>query len=164
MSEQTNAELIEVAREFTDPDVGYAYKSDWDHGQANPLIARLASALEAAEQRADRMDAAAERHNSIASDIAEEAWELEDQRDAALAVIEKVRLETEELRTQGYPVGVLLRILATAPADALREVKANAIREYVEAARENPHTLYWPPSGVLDDAEQWAEEIEKGTI
>ena len=44
------------------------------------------------------------------------------------------------------------------------KVRAQAIREYVEAARENPHTQYWPASGVLDDAEQWADEIEKGTI
>lgn len=44
------------------------------------------------------------------------------------------------------------------------KVRAEAIREYVAAARENPHTYYWPPSGVLDDAEQWADEIEKGTI
>ena len=44
------------------------------------------------------------------------------------------------------------------------KVRAEAIREYVAAARENPHTLYWPASGVLDDAEQWADEIEKGTI
>lgn len=46
----------------------------------------------------------------------------------------------------------------------IRRVKADAIREYVEAARENPHTYYWPPSGVLDDAEQWADEIEKGVV
>ncbi len=46
----------------------------------------------------------------------------------------------------------------------LRQVKAAAIREYVAAARENPHTYHWPPVGVLDDAEQWADEIEKGAI
>lgn len=28
----------------------------------------------------------------------------------------------------------------------LASVKASAIREYVEAARENPHTQYWPAS------------------
>lgn len=44
------------------------------------------------------------------------------------------------------------------------KVRVGAIREYVAAARENPHTLYWPASGVLDDAEQWADEIEKGMI
>lgn len=39
--------------------------------------------------------------------------------DGLLATIEQVRAEVEELRRQGYPVGVLLRILAKAPSAAL---------------------------------------------
>lgn len=89
------------------------------------------------------------------------------------AVIEKVRAWAEEPEHDEWDaveriLPAIREALASAPADALREhdakVRAEAIREYVTAARENPHTQYWPASGVLDDAEQWAEEIEKGTI
>lgn len=65
----------------------------------------------------------------------------------------------------GYGAGgYLAEQLAPLIAEHDAKVRAEAIREYVAAARENPHTLYWPASGVLDDAEQWADEIEKGTI
>ena len=43
---QDNAELIAEAREHIDAEIGYGYKSDWDAAQTNPLIARLADALE----------------------------------------------------------------------------------------------------------------------
>lgn len=42
------AALIEEAEEFTNETVGYAFKSDWDHDQAVPLIRRLSAALAAA--------------------------------------------------------------------------------------------------------------------
>ena len=43
---QDNAELIAEAREHIDAEIGHGYKSDWDAAQTNPLIARLADALE----------------------------------------------------------------------------------------------------------------------
>ncbi|KAB1645407.1 hypothetical protein F8O06_05055 [Pseudoclavibacter sp. CFCC 14310] len=52
--------------------------------------------------------------------------------DGLTAVIEQVRAEVEELRRQGYPVGALVRILATAPSAALAHLKAEVLRWYAE--------------------------------
>jgi len=40
-------------------------------------------------------------------------------------------------------------------------IAAQGIREYVTAARENRSAYQWEPSEVFDDAEQWADQIEK---
>lgn len=161
MTEQSNADLIGEATRAAQ--AVYLATDERLADDLSRIIHTLAERLEAADQRAAQAEA--ELKDAYRTDIPS----LKEQRDELAAVVEKV-LSHDPLHgaDSGLHCGgmapCIRDILATAPADALRELKAEAIREYVTAARENPHTYYWPPSGVLDDAEQWADEIEKGTI
>ncbi|MGI6878809.1 hypothetical protein [Microbacterium sp. gxy059] len=82
------------------------------HAARNPegsrdLELRLADALEAAERQASEWEAAA--HAGFEGTVL-----ARNTRDAALDKLAKGLEEVEELRRQGYPVGVLLRLLAGA--------------------------------------------------
>ena len=117
MSEQTNAELIDEARQL----IRHSSVSAPEHAN---MLGRLAAALEAAEQRADQAEATAEH---LHDEDTREIVALTQERDALAAVVEKVRVFIERqsgwFRYRADPVST---VLATAPADALREVKAEA--------------------------------------
>ena len=129
MTDQTNAELIAELRGFA---------GDTQSARAS-LMRDAADALEAAEKRA----AQAERENrQHRKDLAEwekvhaPAWidardrqiaEARAERNQLAAVVEQARLYCEN---QGdkfrHHAGRILDMLAASPADALREVKADA--------------------------------------
>lgn len=113
MTEQTNAELIAEARQL----IRHSSVSVPEHAN---MLGRLADALEAADQRA--MQAEAELRDVWRTDIPS----LKDARDQLAAVVEKA----EDYVTRHYLDtrfgDEVLPMLATAPTDALREVKAEA--------------------------------------
>jgi len=77
--------LLDEAREFMDPVIGYSWTSDWDERQAGGLIKRLTAAVESFDQDVTRWDeyrrawhkAEAERDAAHAAGVAEgrrQAW------------------------------------------------------------------------------------------
>ena len=146
MTEQTNADLIAEAKsraQLCDADTREAMR---DTGN---IIVRLAAALEAAGRRAEQAEATAEH---LHDEDSREIVALTQERDAALAVIEKVRAYAESIpRTRDRDVNPglsnrswltaqdVLGILASAPADALREMKAEAWDEGHDTGWEDRH-------------------------
>lgn len=146
MTDQTTAELIAEARDIWEVDDLYP----------DEMIPRLVKALEAAEQRA-------EFHADQEALLRDDIGNLEAERDSAMAsykdymalrrkaaelsaVVEKARAVIEcESGWFRYRAGRVLDILATAPDDALREVKA-------EAWQEGAYRVY---NSTLDEAEWW---------
>lgn len=126
MTEQTNAELIADVRSID---------SDWvlDNSPDDSVetIQELAAALEAAEQRAEKAEATAEH---LHDEDSREIVALTQERDALAAVVEKVRAWAGS--HSGSAVSIIRSLLATAPSDALREVKADAWDEGATAASE----------------------------
>ena len=113
-----NAELIAEAR-----GIDFEWVLDNSPEDSVETIQELAVALEAAEKRAEQAEA--ELRDVWRTDIPS----LKDQRDAALAVIEKVQEHSQAVTSASANVQKLWAIqeaLAAAPADALREVKAEA--------------------------------------
>lgn len=151
MTEQTTADLIATAKAMREQ-INEEPKS-WS---ILALWFETAERLEAAEQRAeeaererDRLDEAFDR------DLPWRYDEVEAQRNQCAAVVEKVREEAEAYAKQPdvmEPCGAVAQslqwALASAPADALREVKAEAHDQgYRQAWRDVTgveHTEYIP--------------------
>lgn len=131
MSEQSNAELIAEAKsraELCDADTREAVR---DTGN---IVARLAAALEAADRRAEQAEATAEH---LHDEDTREIVALTQERDALAAVVEKVRAVIHGPSGLSINEEKVWQIVnsATAPADALREVKAEAWYEGSVAQR-----------------------------
>lgn len=165
MTDHANAELIAEARQLG----RHSSVSAPEHAN---MLGRLADALEAAEKRADQVEATAEH---LHDEDTREIVALTQERDAALAVIEKVRAYAESIpRTRDRDVNPglsnrswltaqdVLGILASAPADALREHDAALIEgladEYADSGREQTHGVTSVLSFLYTRARQRREE------
>jgi hypothetical protein len=130
-----NAELIaEVRRRRTD------HPTQTSDG---PLLDRLADALEAADQRVESLKRSLDNMRALAT-LYGKNWDDEREKSASLAaVVEKVRERAESIRRDyaaldrheadnidwgmSLAASLILRdVEASAPADALREVRAAA--------------------------------------
>jgi len=109
-----HADLIAEARDIWEADDLYP----------DQMIPRLVKALEAAERRAEEAEREHQGAHGAYDLLREKNRQTRQQRDALAAVVEKVRAYLEE--GKGAYAPDLLDILATAPADVLREVKAEA--------------------------------------
>lgn len=124
MTDQTNADIARRLREYAQQLRGSTHVR---HTGAD-LIERAAAALESLVQERDRLDEAFDR------DLPWRYDEVEAQRNQFAAIVEQARLYCEN---QGdkfrHHAGRILDMLASAPADALLEVKAKAWDEGVNA-------------------------------
>lgn len=130
---------------------------------------RFIDLKQAAEQRADQAEATAEH---LHDEDTREIVALTQERDAALAVIEKVRVKAEEWQsldgegprtiTRNLDGGIIESLLATAPADALREHDTALIEgmadEYADSGREQTHGVTAVLSFLYTKARQRREE------
>lgn len=126
MTDKTNAELIAEARERAEcRDTG---------SNVAQCLRELAAALEASDRRADQEEATAEH---LHDEDTREIVALTQERDALAAVVEKVRVVIHGPSGLSINEEKVWQIVnsATAPADALREVKAEAWYEGSVAQR-----------------------------
>ena len=145
MSKQTIAELIAEARQL----IRHSSVSVPEHAN---MLGRLATALEAAEQRAELAEA-----NLSVEENKNAGYRAKNNQLAA--VVEKVRAADSASSSWDHFGHLVMDILATAPADALREHDAALIEGladewHADNAGTSPRAYNW----LREKARQRREE------
>lgn len=140
MTEQTNIDslIAEAWQVLSRPIPG-----DHESEEARGVIRRLADALEAADQRAEEAESDRDLFKREQVRLAARCDQAQNERDALAAVIEQAEDHLTRHFLDMLVADEVLPILASAPADALREVKADVWDEGADAMAEHIDNGAW---------------------